>query len=138
MAYRVFQYPATFSTGTSASSPATVALPFTNYDLDAIGVDVPAGPAGHVGFYIANNGVPWFPYTGDWLIWDNHSDTWPVSDQPHAGGWAVVGYNTGAYPHTIRVRFHADPISADVASATPSSPNVTLLTCNVPEMTTVI
>ena len=67
-------------------------------------------PAGTMGFYLANNGVPWVPRTaGEWFIWDDHAETFVPTDYPNAAGWSIVGYNLGAYDHAVVVRFHVNP-----------------------------
>lgn len=107
MALRVFQYAATIPAGTLKTEPHTVDLDLTDWDVQRIDLEVPAGPAGLMGFYVANNGVQWYPKSpGQWLVWDDRSDTWHVEDQPNASGWQIVGYNTGTYDHTVTIRFH--------------------------------
>ena len=110
MALRVFQFAVTIPAGTPKASPVTVALPIDNWEMESLDLEVPAGPSGVMGFYIANNGAQWIPASpGSWLIWDDVQQSWPFSDQPNASGWQVVGYNTGTYPHVVTVRMHVNP-----------------------------
>jgi hypothetical protein len=78
VAERVLQHTATIPAGTPASAPVTVAVPFDNWEIEQIDLEVPAGPSGTMGFYLANNGMPWIPRTpGEWLIWDDHWEALP-------------------------------------------------------------
>ena len=107
MALRVLQFAATIPAGTPKTAPVTTTFALDNWEVEAIGLEVPPGPGGLMGFYVANNGVPWIPQpAGSYLVWDNYRDKWPLEGQPNASGWQVVGYNTGVYAHTVTVRFH--------------------------------
>lgn len=83
-----------------------------------------------MGFIVANNGVQWLPRTpGEWLIFDDVLQSWPVEDQPNASGWQVVGYNDDVYyPHAVTVRFHV----AAVESPSPGEPTITFVTTPTP------
>jgi hypothetical protein len=137
MALRVFQFGATIPAGTPQASPFTVPLSIDNWDLESIDLEVPAGASGLMGFYVANNGVQWIPNSpGTWLVWDDVQQSWFMDDQPNASGWAVVGYNTGYYPHTVTVRMHVNlPTAAEVASGAPA---VTFVTSAAPSPVTVL
>ena len=131
MAQYVLQFSATIPAGTFETAPATVDLPMDNWDIEQIDLEVPPGPAGLMGFYVANNGVQWIPATpGAWLVWDDVQQSWPFTDQPNASGWAVVGYNTGVYDHSVTVRFHVNPTSAELATTT--APTVTFVSSDTP------
>ena len=131
MAQYVLQFSATIPAGTLETVPATVDLPMDNWDIEQVDLEVPPGPAGLMGFYVANNGVQWIPATpGAWLVWDDVQQSWPFTDQPNASGWAVVGYNTGVYDHAVTVRFHVNPTSA--ATTTTSAPTVTFVSSDTP------
>lgn len=131
MAYRVLQYSATIPAGTLITAPATVDLPVDNWDLEQLDLEVPAGPGGLMGFYVANNGVPWIPGgDGQWLVWDDTIQSWPFADQPNASGWSIVGYNDGVYDHAVTVRFHVNPVVA--VTATPALPTVTFVSTALP------
>lgn len=113
MADVVFRYTATIPAGTTADAPASIALPFDGYEVQQIDLEVPAGPGGNMGFYLANNGIPWIPRASDdWIVWDDFSQTYYTDDYPNASGWAVVGYNNGQYDHSIAVTFHCVTVSS--------------------------
>lgn len=137
MALRVFQFAATIPANTPPGAPATVPLQIDNWALEAIDLEVPAGPAGLMGFAIFNNGVQWIPASpGQWLVWDDVQQSWPLSAQPDASGWAVVGYNTGTYDHTVTVRMHVNPPAP--AASTNMLPAVTFVTTPSPGSTAAV
>lgn len=82
-------------------------MPLPLYGVESIDVEVPSGPSGLMGFYLALSGQQWVPWEmGQWITWDNQSRNWPLSNQPTSEGWELVGYNTGVYSHAVTVRFH--------------------------------
>jgi hypothetical protein len=138
MALRVLQFQSIIPAGTPSTAPVTLPLGIDNWQLEQIDLEVPAGPAGLMGFAVFNNGVQWIPFTpGAWLIWDDAMQSWPMVDQPNASGWAIVGYNTGVYDHPVTSRLHVNlpdsqsqqqlpPVVTFVSSDAPASPAVTL------------
>lgn len=137
MAERVLQYTATIPAGTPQITPVTLDTGFVDWDIESIDLEVPPGPSGTMGFQLANNDLPWIPRTpGQWLVWDDHHETFYPTGYPVAGGWQVIGYNTGAYDHAVIVRFNVNPPTVATAAAAPVvltfverdvSPNVALL-----------
>jgi len=131
MAVRVLPFPVTIPAGTPESAPVTIPLALDNWVVEQIDLDVPPGPGGLVGFQVYNNGVALLPYgAGEWIIWDNKSQSFPLENLPTGSGWAVVGYNTGSYPHTINVRMHVSPPSAQAPPPPPTV--VTFVTSDTP------
>lgn len=125
MATRVLPFAVTIPAGTPASAPVTIPLAMDNWEVEAIELEVPPGPAGLMGFQILNNGVAWVPYgPGEWFVWDDVRETYRMTDQPTASGWAVQGYNTGTYDHAVIVRMHVNPTSPQAASATTAAVNI--------------
>jgi len=121
VAYRVLQFAATIPAGTPKSAPVTVALALDNWELEQLDLEVPPGPGGLMGFYVANNGVQWIPVgAGQFLVWDDVQQSWPFTDQPDASGWEIVGYNTGVYDHAVTVRFHVN-VPAPPSAAAPAA-----------------
>jgi hypothetical protein len=136
MAAFVYQYVATIPADTTEAAPYVVPVPLDGFALESIDLEVPAGAAGLVGFYIANNGVPTIPQgPSPWIIWDNHADTWFFTDQPNASGWAIVGYNTGFFAHTVTTRWH---VNSALADGQPAAVPLTIVTSNVAELPTVV
>ena len=124
MALEVHQFTATIPVNTPKSALYTSNITLDNKQLESIDIEVPPGPSGLMGFYIANNGVQWIPRTaGSFLVWDDRTATWPLEDQPNASGWAVVGYNLDAfYTHSVIVRFH---VNLPATSPAPAAPIIT-------------
>lgn len=124
MALRVLPFKATIPANTPVTAPVTVPLALDNWELESLDLEVPPGPAGLMGFQVYNNGVAWIPYgPGNWLIWDDVKERYSLQDQPNASGWAVVGYNTGIFDHSVTLRFHVN-----VPSSAPTAPTPVALT----------
>lgn len=119
MATRVLPFTVTIPAGTPENAPVTIPLAFDNWDIERIDLEVPPGPAGLMGFQLLNNGVAWIPYgAGQWLVWDDVRESYYMTDQPAASGWAIQGYNTGFFNHSVIVRMHVNPTSPPTADAT--------------------
>lgn len=118
MAYRVLPFTVTIPANTPVASPYVQAINLDGWQLVRLDLDVPPGPAGLMGFQVYNNGVPWIPYgSGQWIIWDDVTESYYLDDQPNAGGWEIRGYNTDAvYSHAVTVRCHVNP----AVTATPA------------------
>lgn len=129
MAFRVFQYVAVIPAGTLPTAPATTHITLDNWVIESIDLEVLPGPSGLMGFYVANNSVQWIPQSpGTWLVWDDVQMNWPMSDQPDGSGWAIVGYNTGTYDHSVTARFHVN----QPAQPTVPPPTFTIITSDLP------
>ncbi len=123
MAIRVLPFTVTIPAGTLPAAPYTQDLDLANWVIEQIVLEVPPGPAGLMGFQVYNNGVAWLPYGGDqWLVWDDVQQSWPLTDQPNASGWAIVGYNAGFYDHSVTVRMHVDTPGSPASTALASQP----------------
>lgn len=117
MAEEIHQFDCVITHGTAKSSPLTIPMALPLYQVDSIDVQVPPGPAGLMGFYLELGTQQWIPWErGTWIVWDDHIATWALDDSPSSETWALVGYNTGAYDHTVTVRFHLNAV------ATPTAP----------------
>jgi hypothetical protein len=126
VAQEVHQFSCTIDPGTTPDSPAVFPLEIAYYDLESLDLEVPPGPNGLVGFYIALSGQEWFPWEqGEWIIWNDRTENWPTNDQSINGTWQLIGYNLGQYEHTVTVRFHVNPIDTQ---ATPTPPTLTFIT----------
>jgi hypothetical protein len=124
MAERVLVFIATIPAGTAKTAPTTVNFDLDGWEIESVDLEVPPGPAGTMGFYLANNGQPWIPrQAGTWLIWDDQQRSYPASGYPNASGWGITGYNVGAYDHAVTATFHVQPI----ATPTPDSGRGTLI-----------
>jgi hypothetical protein len=131
MATRVLPFTATIPPGTPIAAPFTQAMALDTWNVERLDLEVPAGPAGLMGFQIYNNGVAYIPYgAGNWIVWDDVKDSYYLEDLPNASGWAIVGYNLGFYAHQVKVYAHVS--SALVAAPAIVVPNITMVTSDQP------
>lgn len=109
MALEVQHFTATVPAGTPLSAPVTVAIPMPVRVVTRIDWRVPNGPMGVFGWQIAMGRVKVFPSGGDLYVTANdEAGTWVVEGAPDSGAWQVIGYNTGANPHSVYLAFHVD------------------------------
>lgn len=109
MATEVHQFTVTIPAGTTKAATFSENLSLDNRVIESIDLEVPAGPAGLMGFYIARAGQQVIPFEdGQYIVWDDRSASWQLSEQPTAQGWQIVGYNTGVFDHAVVVRFHTN------------------------------
>ena len=121
MADYELQGTVTVPPGVTPANALEYDLAFNDWEVEAITLEVPHGPAGNLGFYLANNGVQWVPFSvGEWLIWDDHTQTFYPDSYPNATGWGVVAYNTGYFEHSIKVRFHVNQLAGAVSTPQPT------------------
>lgn len=127
MAAEVHQFTAKIPANTPQSALAVVALPLNLYDIESIDLEVPPGPSGLMGFYLALSGQQWLPWeAGEFLVWDDRFDSWPLTDQPTSYGWEIHGYNLDGYDHFVVVRFHVNIVETPVDR--PVTPVMTIIT----------
>ena len=123
MAERVLQQTCTFPKSTNLivhAADVTIALPFVDWDIEQIDLEVPAGPSGALGFYLANSGQQWLPRSpGEYFTFDDRTESFMPTGYPTGGGWALVGHNNGAYDHVVIVRFHVNPVAGLIAASGP-------------------
>lgn len=131
MADIIHQLQATIPAGTLKSALVTVSLQLPPEVIQQVDIDVPPGPAGLMGFYLACSGQQVIPFeTGQFLIWDDREKDWPLENFPTNAKWSIVGYNLGAFDHTVVVRFHSQ--SAVPTTVDNNIPSVTFIT-SVPD-----
>ena len=132
MSAEIHQYTATVPANTPKTALFTYDIPLSNYTIESVDLEVPPGPAGLMGFYLARSGVSWIPYEADeYLVWDDRFDSWTLNDQPTGIGWQVVAYNIDTqFSHDVVVRFHVNPV---VVSLSPS-PGITIVTTPLPQV----
>lgn len=107
MADQVQHFPCTIPRLTPKATPVTVPMQLGEFRVDWVEVDIPAGFNSQVGFFIASSGVQVIPFrsgvTPIWLVLNNTSKHWDLTDHPTSGDWSLVGYNLGNFPHTVKV-----------------------------------
>lgn len=119
MAVDIRHYTATIPAGTPLLSPVTVALAMPVRVVRQIHWKVPPGPMGVFGWQIAQGGVKVYPTDSDnYITVDGKDGAWIVTDASDSGQWQVIGYNTGAFAHSVKLEFHCDlPERPNVLSA---------------------
>jgi len=121
MAVSIRQTTATIPANTPKTALYVAPITLDYFDIESVDLEVPPGPAGLMGFYLARSGQQVIPYeSGEFLVWDDRFDSWYLTDQPTGSGWQIVGYNLDVYDHDVVVRFHVNLIGAAWASAPPS------------------
>ena len=111
MAREIRAYQVTIPAGTPVAAPYTRDLTMPSRIVRVIGVRVPRGPSGLMGFQLGSKGqqiIPWEP--GSWLVMDDDKETFDVEGQIDTGAWQLLGYNTGRYDHTVYLTFQLDPV----------------------------
>lgn len=124
MAVLVPQFTITVPANTPRSSLFVGAINLSNYEIESVDIEVPPGPQGLMGFYIARSGQQYIPYTaGEFIVWDDRADSWYLTDQPTGGGWQLVAYNLDAvHTHAVVTRWHVNPLSTP--TPTPVGPTI--------------
>lgn len=109
MAREIQHFTATIPAGTPVASPVTVSLAMPPRIITRIDWRVPHGPMGVFAWQVAMGGLRVFPSGGDtWVKANDEHGTWEVHGAPDSGAWQVIGYNTGANPHSVYLAFYAD------------------------------
>jgi hypothetical protein len=135
---RVLPFTAVIPAGTLITTPVSIPLALDGWVVERFDLEVPPGPSGLMGFQLYNNGVAWIPYgRGNWIVWDDNTESYYLDDQPTAGGWAVVGYNIGNYDHSVTIRAHVNSAVATTPAVTTAGSGLTFTTDATETMTEV-
>lgn len=119
MAYQVAPFAIPIPAGTAKATPVRVATNVGNLVVVGIEMTVPRGFNGAVGWRFTSGGNPVIPSDPTaWIVASDQALNWPISEQLSSGAWEVTAYNTGAYAHTLLVRYLLD-LPANVYGATP-------------------
>lgn len=102
----VKHFDVTIPAGTPKTKPLVVPTTFNARIVDSIRWEFPAGCNGQVGIQIGSRNLPILPLAvGEYFVHSGGASGYDVRDMPDGGDWSVIGYNTGVFPHTIRVDF---------------------------------
>lgn len=116
-AVEVRTFAVTIPAGTPQSAPVTQQITFPPREVTGITWKVPPGPSGLMGWKLTmSNGQQVLPAGSGYIVADDQSDTWPLTNLPDSGAWEVTGYNTGAFPHTVYLTFLLDVITGAAQS----------------------
>lgn len=111
MADRFEWYDITIPANTPIANPATFPMVFLFGTVVEINVKVLSGPGGAMGFFIAAGGTQYVPRTaGHFVRPDDDYMVWPISNAINSGSWALTGYNTDVFDHSVQVGFHVNEI----------------------------
>lgn len=128
MAQDVRAFAATIPVGTTQGAPLSVPLIFPPRIVLRVEMDVPPGNAGNLHFALSNAGTVVAPYAPNtWFVAEGTTIAFEPTGFIQSGAWGLVGWNTGAFDHTVQVRFFLAlpplpgaaplaPIPADVLS----------------------
>ena len=109
-------FQVTIPAGTQQAAPLVTDVSFPSREVERITVKVPPGPSGLMGFALTMNGQRVIPInSGAWIITDDHTYDWAMTDLPNTGQWQVTGYNTDIYDHTLYIDFLVSPLGSLVS-----------------------
>lgn len=117
MAYEYRHFDATIPAGTAKAAPVTIQLAMPSRVVRRVRVRFPPGPSGLVGVQLGSSGVQVIPWNaGSFLIGDDEAFTFEPDGFITTGAWQLIGYNTGAWPHTLPIDFELDPPQVGASS----------------------
>ena len=110
MASTIQHFTATIPAGTPAINPVVIPVTIPVMVVRQVDWKVPPGHMGTMSFLLAMSKVPVLPVHGQqvYVTADGKDGTWLLDGYPDSGAWQVIGYNTGAYPHSVLLTFHCD------------------------------
>lgn len=110
MAEIIRQFTATVPASTTKANPYTLDMTLLQLVVVSVDLEVPPGPGGLMGFYLALGGTQTIPEdVGEWIVWDDTKASWNLENQTTAGTWQLVGYNDDVVnAHNVVVRFHCN------------------------------
>lgn len=109
MAREVRKYTVTIPAGTAIATPQTTSIAFPIRVVRSVDWRIPPGAQGVMGWQLAMGGVQVVPYGSDtWVVDDGTAGTFTLDGYPDSGAWQVIGYNTGAFAHSVFLTFHLD------------------------------
>ena len=134
MAQIIRQATVTVPANTSMDDLYFADISFPAETVVQIDLEVPPGPSGLMGFYLAMSGQQIIPFeAGEFLVWDDVFKEWPVENFPTANTWQIFAYNEDTLnTHDIVVRFHDNPLT------TTSAPAPTIAIVNGPAIAPVV
>lgn len=111
MATEVRSFDITIPAGTPVATPVTVDVSFPSMVTEVVEWHVPKGPSGLMGWRLTSGGGQVIPKNlNSWIVADGQGGNWTLEDLHTSGAWQVTGYNTGSFPHIVRIRFHTSPV----------------------------
>lgn len=103
---QVRQVDVTIPAGTPKASPQVTSFQFGSVIMVRVDWLFPHGCNGLVGVQVGAKSVPVIPYDRTQFITrSGDSAGIDLADMHDTGDWSVIGYNTGAFPHTVHFTF---------------------------------
>lgn len=106
---QIQHFSAIIPPNTPIATPVSVPMQLGIWAVEWIEIEIPDGPNGQVGFYLASSGQQLIPFrignVPNWLITNDTLRHWDMTNLPNSGDWSLVGYNLGNFPHNIQVTF---------------------------------
>lgn len=122
MAREIRGFDVTIPAGTPSTAPVSIDVSYEAAITEAVEWSVPKGPVGLMGFRLTSGKAQVIPHNlGSWIIANGQSERWSLEELHTSGQWEVTGYNTGSFPHIVRVRFHVSPLGKAADSGEPFS-----------------
>ena len=113
-----YAFDVTIPAGTLQSAPLVTPVQFETNTVKRIEWVFPGGCNGVVGIQIGAKSVPVLPSArGQFYIRSGAAQGSDVEGMHNTGDWSVIGYNTGAFDHTIHVAFTVHRITPPEADA---------------------
>lgn len=131
MAVEIRRFEVLTPTGIAKASPLITNLTMPVRTVEKVGIRIPPGPNGVLGFALGAAGQAFLPVNaGAFIVANDEEIDWPLDEQITSGAWQAMTYNIGQYPHTIYITFSLSLIR-DPAAITPPAPTLTDLS-NLP------
>lgn len=99
-------FDVTIPAGTPKANPLVTLTQFEPNIVERIDWIFPDGCAGQVGIQVGARATPIIPdQRGQFVVRSGDSSGYDTAGVHVTGDWSVIGYNTGAFAHTIHVTF---------------------------------
>jgi hypothetical protein len=120
MTREIRAFTVTIPAGTPQTALAVTPLAIPARVVDALEIIIPPGSNGLMGFQFTSGGQQIIPVNpGGFIIGNAEKILWGLDHQITSGAWQVSGFNTGAYNHSIYVRFLLDTLTGTPADTIP-------------------
>ena len=107
-------FDVTIPAGVLKASPQVFTTRFNPAIVERIDWLFPAGCQGLVGIQIGARSIAIVPFDATQFITrTGDSSGVDIQDVHETGDWSVIGYNTGAFPHTVHITFRTRAITDD-------------------------
>lgn len=117
MAEEIYEFQVATPAGTPQATPLVTQLPMPPRLVSQVEIRVPPGPRGELGFALGAAGQPVIPRAaGTFVVTDDERIVWPLEGQIDSGAWECFTFNTGAFAHTVYLRFLVSMLPAELGA----------------------